>query len=136
VPKAVKKLKANAGDKKMSALDAAAKLLAETGTPMNCQDLIKGMAEKGYWSSPGELTSAATLYSAIIRELKTKRNASVPESREVQVRRQERATLGHRSPRGASPAASSRLRRLSRIPTSLPHLQQKSLAALQVGVAA
>ena len=59
-------------DKKLSALDAAAKLLAETGEPMNCQDLIKGMSEKGYWTSPGGQTPHATLYSAISRELKTK----------------------------------------------------------------
>jgi hypothetical protein len=71
-PKSAKKPKAGAGDKKMSALDAAAKLLAETGEPMNCQDLIKGMADKGYWTSPGGLAPAATLYSAMTRELKTK----------------------------------------------------------------
>jgi hypothetical protein len=39
---------------------------------MNCQDLIKGMADKRYWTSPGGLTPQATLYSAILRELKTK----------------------------------------------------------------
>jgi hypothetical protein len=72
--KAAKKPKASPGDKKMSALDAAAKLLAETGEAMNCQDLIKGMAGKGYWTSPGGLTPAATLYSAMTRELKTKGN--------------------------------------------------------------
>jgi hypothetical protein len=76
VPKAAKKPKASPGDKKMSALDAAAKLLAETSEAMNCQDLIKGMAEKGYWSSPGGLTPQATLYSAILRELKTKGNGA------------------------------------------------------------
>jgi hypothetical protein len=59
-------------DKKLSALDAAAKLLAETGETMNCQDMIKGMSEKGYWTSPGGQTPHATLYSAILRELKTK----------------------------------------------------------------
>jgi len=30
------------------------------------------MAEKGYWTSPGGQTPHATLYSAILRELKTK----------------------------------------------------------------
>jgi hypothetical protein len=30
------------------------------------------MAEKGYWSSPTGRTPSATLYSAILRELKTK----------------------------------------------------------------
>ena len=59
-------------EKKLSALDAAAKLLAETGEPMNCQEMIKGMAEKGYWTSPGGQTPHATFYSAILRELKTK----------------------------------------------------------------
>ena len=71
-PKAEKKTKTKpgAGDKKMSALDAAAKLLDETGQSMNCQDLIKGMADKGYWTSPGGKTPSATLYASILRELK------------------------------------------------------------------
>ena len=30
------------------------------------------MAAKGYWSSPGGQTPAATLYSGILRELSTK----------------------------------------------------------------
>jgi len=59
-------------EKKLSALDAAAKLLGETGELMNCQEMIRGMAEKGYWTSPGGQTPHATLYSAILRELKTK----------------------------------------------------------------
>jgi len=58
--------------KKISALDAAAKVLDETGQQMNCQELIATMAEKGYWKSPGGQTPAATLYSAILREMKTK----------------------------------------------------------------
>ena len=59
-------------EKKLSALDAAAKLLAENGEPMNCQEMIKGMAEKGYWTSPGGQTPHATLYASILRELRTK----------------------------------------------------------------
>jgi hypothetical protein len=58
--------------KKLSALDAAAKILAETGQAMTCPALIEAMAAKGYWTSPGGKTPAATLYSAILRELKTK----------------------------------------------------------------
>jgi hypothetical protein len=34
--------------------------------------LIAAMAAKGYWSSPRGRTPAATLYSAILRELQTK----------------------------------------------------------------
>src|SRR5689334_17930224 len=37
---------------KLSALDAAAKVLGETGQAMNCTELIAAMADKGYWSSP------------------------------------------------------------------------------------
>jgi hypothetical protein len=59
-------------EKKTSALDAAAKVLGEKGEPMNCQELIKAMSEKGYWKSPGGLTPHATLYSALIREIKVK----------------------------------------------------------------
>ncbi len=57
---------------KLSALDAAAKVLAETGRPMTCQELIGAMAAKGYWSSPAGKTPAATLYSAMLRETTTK----------------------------------------------------------------
>ena len=56
----------------LSALDAAAKVLQEAGQPMNCQEMIKAMADTGYWTSPAGKTPAATLYSAIARELKTK----------------------------------------------------------------
>jgi hypothetical protein len=68
------KAKAETGPKKLSAIDAAAKVLAEAGEPMDCQTMIKTMAEKGYWTSPGGKTPAATLYSAILRELQTKGN--------------------------------------------------------------
>jgi hypothetical protein len=39
---------------------------------MNCQEMIKAMADKGYWTSPGGRTPHATLYSSILRELQTK----------------------------------------------------------------
>ena len=58
--------------RKTSALDAAAKVLGEAGKPMNCQDLIAAMTEKGYWTSPKGKTPSATLYAAIMREIKTK----------------------------------------------------------------
>jgi hypothetical protein len=58
--------------KKVSALDAAARVLAEAKEPMNCQEMIKVMADKGYWTSPGGKTPHATLYSAILREIKVK----------------------------------------------------------------
>ena len=64
-----KKASAAAKAKKLSALDAAAKVLTETGQPMNCLEMIQAMAGKGYWTSPGGLTPHATLYSAIAREI-------------------------------------------------------------------
>ena len=63
---------AAAQPKKLSALDAAARVLGESGQAMNCQEMIEAMAAKGYWSSPGGKTPSATLYSSILRELKTK----------------------------------------------------------------
>ena len=59
-------------DGKLSAIDAAAKVLSEAGQPMNTKEMITAMAEKGLWSSPGGKTPAATLYSAILREITTK----------------------------------------------------------------
>jgi HB1/ASXL restriction endonuclease-like protein with HTH domain len=56
----------------MSALDAAALVLAEAGQPMSCPELIAAMAAKGYWSSPKGKTPAATLYAALTREATTK----------------------------------------------------------------
>jgi outer membrane biosynthesis protein TonB len=64
------------GTKKTSAIDAAAKVLAEEGKPMGCKELIGAMAVKGYWTSPGGKTPSATLYSAILREIDTKGDAA------------------------------------------------------------
>ena len=67
-----KKTKEAAEAKKLSALDAAAQVLAETGQPMACKEMIEAMAQKGYWSSPGGKTPASTLYSGITKEISTK----------------------------------------------------------------
>ena len=66
------KVKKEAKPKKVSALDAAAKVLTEQGKPMNCPELIEEMSRKGYWSSPNGATPHATLYAAIAREIKVK----------------------------------------------------------------
>jgi HB1, ASXL, restriction endonuclease HTH domain len=58
--------------KKLSALDAAVRVLEETGQAMNCAELIAAMAARGYWSSPKGRTPAGTLYSAVLREIQTK----------------------------------------------------------------
>jgi transcriptional regulator with XRE-family HTH domain len=56
----------------LSALDAAAKVLGETGKALNCRELIEAMAAKGYWRSPGGRTPWATLYASIIKEIAAK----------------------------------------------------------------
>src|SRR6516165_10550241 len=56
----------------MSCLNAAAKVLAEKGEPMNCKEMIEAMAAKGYWTTPGGKTPHATLYSSIAREIRDK----------------------------------------------------------------
>jgi hypothetical protein len=56
----------------MSCLNAAAKVLAEKGEPMNCKEMIEAMAAKGYWTTPGGQTPHATLYSSIAREIRDK----------------------------------------------------------------
>ena len=86
-PKVEKKTKANAAKKgkakpaakngeaktkKVSAIDAAAKLLSASKEPMGCKELIESMAAKGLWTSPGGKTPHATLYSAILREITVK----------------------------------------------------------------
>jgi hypothetical protein len=61
---------------KLSALAAAAKVLAETGGPMTSQELIDAMSSQGYWTSPNGATPQATLSAALHREIKIKGNAS------------------------------------------------------------
>ena len=73
-----KRAKPTNGDRKggrfkgeMSGLDAAAKILAETGEAMSCGAITESVMKKGYWSPEGK-TPHATLYSAILREIAKK----------------------------------------------------------------
>jgi len=58
--------------KRTSALDAAAQVLAGAKEPMTAGALITAMAERELWTSPGGKTPHATLYAAIVREIKVK----------------------------------------------------------------
>ncbi|QNN21814.1 hypothetical protein HED60_05845 [Planctomycetales bacterium ZRK34] len=78
-PKPAPKAKANreraavpSKPKKVSALDAAAQVLATSGGPMRAQQLIDEMAKRQLWTSPGGKTPASTLYAAMTREISTK----------------------------------------------------------------
>jgi hypothetical protein len=55
--------------KKVSALDAAAQVLAKAKQPMRAKELIEQMAAAGLWTSPGGKTPEATLYAAMLREI-------------------------------------------------------------------
>jgi len=59
-------------EKKVSAIDAAAQVLASSKEPLNAKEMIEAMAAKSLWTSPGGKTPHATLYSAIIREIAVK----------------------------------------------------------------
>ena len=61
--------------KKVSGLDAAAMVLAESASPMKAVDLLAEITKRGLWTSKGK-TPEATLYAAIIREIAAKGSAS------------------------------------------------------------
>ena len=71
-PPKAKRASGDAKSKKLSALDAAATLLAQSGAAMSCKELVEAMAVQGLWSSPGGKTPERTLYSAVLRELAAK----------------------------------------------------------------
>ena len=74
--------------KKMSGLDAAAKVLEESGQPMTAKEMVEAAAAKGYWKSPGGKTPHATVYSAIIRQIANK-------GAESRFRKTERGKFAH-----------------------------------------
>ena len=59
------------GPKRASGLDAAARVLAEAGEPMNCKAIVERALEKGYWKTNGR-TPAATISAAVTREIAAK----------------------------------------------------------------
>ncbi len=65
--------RAKEGDEggQMSGLDAAAKVLDEADEPLSCKAIVERAFEAGYWRSGGK-TPAATVYSAILREIQKK----------------------------------------------------------------
>jgi hypothetical protein len=68
--KALAEKKANKakGERKPSLLTLAADVLREAGTPMDCKTMVEKVLAKGTWKTSGK-TPAATLYSAILREI-------------------------------------------------------------------
>ena len=72
--KAAKKTKARR-EKKPSLLDLAAEVLAKAKEPMDCKTIVEKVLASGRWQTKGK-TPAATLYSAIIREVAKKGKAA------------------------------------------------------------
>jgi hypothetical protein len=66
--KKVRKPREPAKPRKVSLLDAAAQVLAESAEPMNAKQMVDAVTAKGLWSSPKGKTPHATLYAAILRE--------------------------------------------------------------------
>jgi hypothetical protein len=62
--------------KRTSALDSAAQILREAKAPMRCKEMVAAMQAQGLWTSPNGRTPEATLYSAILREISKKGDAS------------------------------------------------------------
>jgi hypothetical protein len=60
------------GEKNLSGLDAAAKVLQESGKELNVKEILDAILTKGYWKSPEGKTPRATIYSSIIREIAAK----------------------------------------------------------------
>ena len=67
----VKKITQSMPSPKLSALNAATKVLSEADQPLGTAQLIEAMRAKGYWTSPGGKTPAATLYTVVTKVPKT-----------------------------------------------------------------
>ena len=74
-PEKPAKAKKERDDGKMSGLAAAAKVLADANEPLDTKTMVERMMEQGLWTTNGK-TPAATIYSAIIREIAVKGEAS------------------------------------------------------------
>jgi hypothetical protein len=57
---------------RISALDAAARIVSATKKPMTVGEIVARAEEKGLWKSPAGKTPAATVSAAINREIAAK----------------------------------------------------------------
>ncbi|MFW6159303.1 MAG: winged helix-turn-helix domain-containing protein, partial [Planctomycetota bacterium] len=62
-------------DGKLSGLDAAAQVLAEADEPLKAKTMVERMLDQDLWATSGK-TPAATIYSAMLREIKQKGDES------------------------------------------------------------
>jgi len=59
-------------EERLSALDAAERVLKDRKKPMHVGELIDEMAKRKLWESPGGKTPTATLFAAMLREIAVK----------------------------------------------------------------
>jgi hypothetical protein len=71
-PTAKRAPKVKPADRPLSGLDAAAKVLAGSGKPMRVSEMVEAMSAKGLWTSKAGKTPEATVYAAIVREIRDK----------------------------------------------------------------
>ena len=57
---------------KMSAIDAAAKVLGESKEPLNTKEMVEKMSAKGYWKSPVRFSLGAEACGDGLQELAVK----------------------------------------------------------------
>ena len=70
-----KKTTVKKADKKLSQIDAALAVLKKARKPMSCKEMVEAMAKQKLWTSPGGKTPDATLYAAILRDLRNGKDA-------------------------------------------------------------
>lgn len=59
-------------EKKLSLLDAAARILEQNEIPLNCKEMIAKAVNAGLWTPTAAKTPEQSLYSAIFREINGK----------------------------------------------------------------
>jgi hypothetical protein len=72
----IESIKPEAAPKKLSAIDAAAKVLADADQPLNAKEIIDRMTTAGLWTSPSGKTPWATISAAIQRSITKHGDAS------------------------------------------------------------
>lgn len=74
--KATARPKAASGERGISLIEAAAKLLKGRKGALGCNEIVAELESKGIWKSPGGKTPASTLYASILREMANKGDES------------------------------------------------------------
>jgi len=69
-------------EKKLSLLEAAARILKQSPTPLNCREMVERATAAGLWNPTGAKTPEQSLYGAIFREINGKENPRFRKSAE------------------------------------------------------